>query len=1004
MSDFDDNRPQEENGGPPPQGEPRPAQEFPEEAPGEPSPPQGGKKPKLSRPALVALAVLAVFLLVGVLGWCVTLSFPKSPVNAPAPPAESGPSGGWNYPSQDAMKTLTVDDFYLPLDGAIRVYSDVPASQNGLSAGFLEEKVTFDPPVEFTVGQEDEKCFLLHVEDGKNLKDTRLKISYYNSDYNYETVVDSHFSARVSLGGEAAGIPIEGPVFVEFSDELDPASVEGKVQLRLPPGPGADGAGMGEVVPCAVSAEGNLVKLAPGSMLDYDADYLVTVAEGFGSKNGLTLSTARRMEVRTESRDFSLIMTNRGVNTFHPDDEVALEYQLDTVAKKGREVSVSLCRLAGFDQYAGILLGRDPESVPETVGQARTERMKEGLNTVSFPNPGKGYYAVVTTVIDTKTKEPVTDYKPFQVATASLYMQSAQKQMLLWLNDSATGGSLAGHTVRFTQDGREVASAVAGEDGSAVFSFEPPAYEDPDAAESYYGKGMPPARPVLFTIYDPSGAPVYADVTRGMTTEAYYYGGDFARREDRYYAFFYLDRALYRPTDTVRFWGYLKPYRMNRGAMPSAVTVTLDPDGINQQVQAAVQADGTFTGEISFEQIVSQDYVVQATIPCTPYTDPYGGGVVSTRVLDSIYIDVKEFTTPAYTIAGEVDGFIYRCGDEVTATITPTFYDGTPLPNYPLEFSLFNPYSGNFEAVRTVTTDAQGVARVTFQAGEAVTEGKSSWTPRSGYYYVKIANDGENVTFQGRYVYVPANVMLRPSLRFGADGNASLTVLANRIDLSRVTSREQADGLIGGYYDYNDSYDKKYDVLVGEPVDMQLTLDARYDCYGPKGEYHNGKAGDMLSVTAGRGTREALIEQAFDKGYYAYVSASVSYRANGSEITAGAYADNGKPWPGDRDAEKEAIRGYTFDIYKNGVRKPVQQYEQYLARSFVEADVGDTLRFELRHEGAPVGDANGRMLYTLIQDEIVGRGYAGGGFELAVGQQHANSCLLYTSPSPRDRG
>lgn len=158
-------------------------------------------------------------------------------------------------------------------------------------------------------------------------------------------------------------------------------------------------------------------------------------------------------------------MTNRGVNTFHPDDEVALEYQLDTVAKKGREATVTLCRLTGFDQYADILLGRDPESAPEAIGQARTEQMKEGLNTVAFPNPGRGYYAVVTTVIDTKTKEPVTDYKAFQVATASLYMQSAQKQMLLWLNDSATGGSLAGHTVRFTQDGKEVASAVTGEDG-----------------------------------------------------------------------------------------------------------------------------------------------------------------------------------------------------------------------------------------------------------------------------------------------------------------------------------------------------------------------------------------------------------------------------------------------------------------------------------------------------------------------------------------------------------
>ena len=160
------------------------------------------------------------------------------------------------------------------------------------------------------------------------------KISYYNSDYDYETVVDSHFSARVSLGEGAAGIPIEGPIFVEFSDELDPASVAGQVQLRLPSGPDAEAEGKGRSVPCRVSAEGNLVKLAPEAMLDYNTNYSVTVPAGFASKNGLALSTARVMEVRTESRDFSLIMTNRGVNTFHPDDEVALEYQLDTVAKR----------------------------------------------------------------------------------------------------------------------------------------------------------------------------------------------------------------------------------------------------------------------------------------------------------------------------------------------------------------------------------------------------------------------------------------------------------------------------------------------------------------------------------------------------------------------------------------------------------------------------------------------------------------------------------------------
>lgn len=125
--------------------------------------------------------------------------------------------------------------------------------------------------------------------------------------------------------------------------------------------------------------------------------------------------------------------------------------------------------------------------------------------------------------------------------------------------------------------------------------------------------------------------------------------------------------------------------------MPSAVTVTLDPDGVNQQVRAAVQADGTFTGEFSFEQIVSQDYIVQATIPCTPYTDPYSGEVVSTRVLDSIYIDVKEFTTPAYTIAGEVDGIIYRYGDEVTATDHPHLLRRDTAPELPARIQPLQP-------------------------------------------------------------------------------------------------------------------------------------------------------------------------------------------------------------------------------------------------------------------------------------------------------------------------
>ena len=64
---------------------------------------------------------------------------------------------------------------------------------------------------------------------------------------------------------------------------------------------------------------------------------------------------------------------------------------------------------------------------------------------------------------------------------------------------------------------------------------------------------------------------------------------------------------------------------------------------------------------------------------------------------------------------------------------------------------MFNPTSGNFEAIQKLTTDEKGVAYAAIKAGENMTA--YSWRPTYGYYYIKIANDGETVSHQGSYIY-----------------------------------------------------------------------------------------------------------------------------------------------------------------------------------------------------------------------------------------------------------
>ena len=125
----------------------------------------------------------------------------------------------------------------------------------------------------------------------------------------------------------------------------------------------------------------------------------------------------------------------------------------------------------------------------------------------------------------------------------------------------------------------------------------------------------------------------------------------------------------------------------------------------------------------------------------------------------------------------------------------------------------------------------------------------------------------------------------------------------------------------------------------------------------------------------GAGTAELLAAGAFDPSEYGWVSVTASYVHDGNTLSSSASASySGGRRRAYRGTDETAPKGYTFNVYRGDEPEPVQTYEEYLGRSFVETDVGVPLQFELLRDGVPV--QGGRMIYTLVQDDIIGRGSA----------------------------
>ena len=293
------------------------------------------------------------------------------------------------------------------------------------------------------------------------------------------------------------------------------------------------------------------------------------------------------------------------------------------------------------------------------------ERLPAGWYLVHLPSPTRPIQAML------------------QVTDLASYLVVSDTKTLLWTNDLATRGPLAGAVVATT--GTDLGRT--GADGTLVATTPPGLRPEP------LGTCAEPCV-ALITVRDGDRS---AFVPASEPSDPQ--GKGFGWRADpddslRYWHTFLTDRSLYRTTDTVNTWGVIRD--RDSGKVPEAVTIALTATEQDSgsggpalmTKTAHPNAIGAFTSSLSLEGLPEGYYQLELR--------------TGDRLVTATGFQVDRILKPAYRLDVTTGRRVYVEGDQIRVTAHASFYEGTPAPGVALRAEGLTGTS--------FTTDATGTA------------------------------------------------------------------------------------------------------------------------------------------------------------------------------------------------------------------------------------------------------------------------------------------------------
>lgn len=509
--------------------------------------------------------------------------------------------------------------------------------------------------------------------------------------------------------------------------------------------------------------------LQPGTI------YTVTLKEGLGRTRG-----EEKLGEYTFAFETAPAGSVNPVLSFHLADEAA-EFPTDTApyfrmwdAGGAREYAISVYRYPDAAAYVAALqeiLGLPAWS---SAARDRYHESTEGLEVVAtlsakpmeleydrylvLPEPlPAGYY-----LAEVQRDGQVRQIR-FQVTDLSYYLAESTTGVLAWLNDLETGRPAAGATLH-RPDGSP--AATAGQDGVALLG--PSAGPGGEETAVSGGDGEPP-----HSFWIARSGTKEAVLHTGRS---YGYWGAQESRSELYWRYLYLDRAIYKPTDTVHIWGILHPREPD--AQPvDRVRVELTRGwywGPDSKRVVLASADlpverSSFIGGLTLPNLTPGSYQM--------------GLWVGDELFASRWFEVATYAKPVYEITVTPDREALFAGETVNFRVRATFFEGTPVPDMQLTYRI----GGD---AGSVTTDANGEAVISYTPPkEPQSWGWESWLT---LYVTGGEPETGEVTAEQTIRLFHRDVMARAETV--ADGDqATVTVQINRVVLDQLLAGTGTD-------------------------------------------------------------------------------------------------------------------------------------------------------------------------------------------------------------------
>ncbi len=541
----------------------------------------------------------------------------------------------------------------------------------------------------------------------------------------------------------------------------------------------------------------------PSAPLTENSIYRVKLKAGLPAPNGTTLQEDYTFSFETTSAgqdkwDYTRLRTEEFSETFLPGDPLVVELssgsdvdgvEFDVKMHQFPDVQAYIQELSKREEFYAQRYGVRSDYQVDTTGLEEVvsyqgELLHQGdrgwgsYYAVLPDDLQEGYYVVTITGEDSEGY-PQFVQKLMQIRNLAVYTQSVNGDTLVWVNDPSSGGALSGLTLTLTDPKTgEKLEATTQDDGTARLLT-----EEMQSAQ-------------LQILRD--GSPTYVEELQLSEEKE-------TPLNEQFYTALYTDREVYRPDDTIHFWGVVKPRHMTN-SLPTSVYAQLNSWTSDfYKIKVDVNEDGTFSGELPYNGVNKSWYSLDIT-------DGTEGMYTSNS------FEICDYTKPAYFIDVKTKKDVYYYNETIEMEVSATFYDGTPVAGANLQIDCYAMDFGSSGSNAQIKLDAAGKATVRGMMNTAKmrdSNGMMGWKPQTISYWVSSA-DPEDVQINsyGTFYALPSKTAAQVS----ADKESkTLTVRTAQMDASKVEDGNSIQPRMP-------TGQTEFDRLKGAPVNLPVSV------------------------------------------------------------------------------------------------------------------------------------------------------------------------------------